>query len=78
MDSRQLVTRLFFPFLIAGGLFWHYLLVHQDAPTLFSTFMPIIAGGLVIVFVERLMPARAQWWPRQRDVITDSSFLALV
>lgn len=67
-----------YPAVLLSCLVGNMLFVQQGAGILLATYVPVTAGTLVIMALERLLPYRREWRPSRHEVVQDSTYLALV
>ena len=74
----SLVPWLIYPFVMVGGIWLHYYLRSVGLGLLWSTYIPIAAGTILVTWLEWKMPHRSEWRPDRSEVKNDVAFLSLV
>jgi sterol desaturase/sphingolipid hydroxylase (fatty acid hydroxylase superfamily) len=67
-----------YPVVVGGAFALMYGLLAIGAPLAAATYVPIVAAGLVVAWLERVAPARLQWEPTDADLRTDAAYLTVV
>ena len=76
--DSPLVCWLVYPLLITGGIWLHFLLQSRELSLLWSTYLPIAVGTLLVTWLEKVLPHRREWKPDRKEVKNDLAFLTLV
>jgi sterol desaturase/sphingolipid hydroxylase (fatty acid hydroxylase superfamily) len=77
-EGHSLIPWLIYPFVIVGGIWLHYYLFSFGLGLLWSTYVPIAAGTILVTLLECKMPHREDWKPDGREVKNDVAFLSLI
>ena len=56
----------------------HIVLIYFDLPLILATWIAVLFGLLSIITLERFVPFRAEWIPKNKDWIVDLSYMVLV
>lgn len=75
---KQIVQYGAYPIILIESVSGNVSLMDAGAGFLLSTYLPVTIGTLLIIWLELQMPYRALWKPSVKEVVEDSSFLALV
>lgn len=74
----QVLPYLWYPAFLALALATFFGLLAGGASPLVAAYVPAIATGVSIVFLERRFPERDDWRPKRADVIADAAFMGLI
>lgn len=75
---KNAASLLLYPAGMAAALIAFFAMQASDLPLVAATYAPIVAAGLLIVFAESWLPARAEWRPTARHVGNDALFMAFI
>ena len=68
-----------YPIVILLGLVSHVIMVYYwGASLVLGTYLPIIAGALIITALEYLSPHRVTWQPNRYDISNDALYMGVV
>ncbi|MEQ8288140.1 MAG: sterol desaturase family protein [Gammaproteobacteria bacterium] len=76
--TRSIVAWIAYPLVIILSLIGHRLAIDNGTSLLIATYIPVIAGAIIITLLEYYFPHRQEWRPEQSDVINDGIFMLLV
>lgn len=69
---------LAYPALICGSYMLFVWLRDTGSPLLFSSYLAVMIGTMGVILHESFNPARSEWRPDQKDVVSDGIFLVVV
>ncbi len=67
-----------YPTVLVASLLGNMSLFREGEDFLPSTYLPVTLGTLVVILLEKTLPYRGEWRPSRREVVQDSTFLAVV
>lgn len=75
---RRFLQYAAYPVVLSASMIGNMVLMAQGIGFLVATYVPVILGTLAVIWLEASMPYRREWKPVGREVVQDSTFLALV
>lgn len=67
-----------YPVVMAFGIALHLLLLKNGIHLAFATYIPVIAGALMVTFLEWQFPHRLSWYADKNEVLQDAIYMALI
>jgi len=67
-----------YPFVLAFGIAWHYLLLENHYGVQVATYLPVIVGAVLVAGWEWKYPYRQQWRAGKQEMVQDAMYLALI
>ena len=78
VHADKIVARTAYPMVMLTAITTHCLCVHNGVNLQLATFAPVMAGALIITFLELKFPYRVQWLANGSDIMNDATYMALV
>ena len=75
---KKWVSYTSYPFVISFCFLLHIVLIYFDLPLILATWIAVLFGLVSIITLERFVPFRAEWIPKNKDWIVDLSYMVLV
>ena len=74
----QIAPWLIYPAVLVLGVSGHLILQQQGGSVVFATYIPIVTAALLVMTLERVMPARQAWQPNAEDVKNDALYMVFI
>lgn len=74
----QVAPWVVYPAVLLLGIGAHLILQQQNGGLLVATYIPIVTAALLVMTLERIMPARKAWQPNIEDVKNDALFMVFI
>lgn len=75
---EPLLPWIAYPGVLALAIGAHLALLHSGYPLVVSSYLPVLAGALLVTALELLIPHRPAWKPGRSDLANDALFMLLV
>ena len=72
------VPYISYPFVISFCFLLHIVLLYFDLHLTLATWIAVLFGLLSIITLERFVPCRVEWIPKNKDWIVDLFYMVLV
>jgi len=77
-NTRIIIARTAYPFIIGGAILAHYLCVHNNINLYIAVYAPVLIAALAITLLEKLTPYKSDWRPNKNDVTNDISYMVII
>ena len=75
---KEWVPYISYPFVISFCFLLHIVLIYFDLHLTLATWIGVLFGLLSIITLERYVPCRVEWIPKNKDWIVDVFYMVLV
>jgi ornithine lipid hydroxylase len=76
--KKIIIARITYPILISSAVIGHYLCIYNNVNLQISVYVPVLLAALMITYLEKKLPHRSDWQPKQADVVNDASYMLLI